>query len=313
MAYRREVAWRVFAQEYNDSDLEMKGEGDRAPSYVVTPLGAKVNRLFVVGVLTRAEPVAPDSDMWRGQVSDPTGVFHIYAGQYQPEAAAKLQELEPPCFVAVVGKSRAYRPEDGRVLVSLTPEVIREVDHDTRDEWVLETAKLTRMRLDAVDEARSGDDKDARGLARDGFPNQLAEGVFDALPHYGEDRIEDYHRMVKASLDYLVSGSSSFAAADQPAAPEPGFSSGSQVEEVDPDTEEIVAEDDEDDEDDLEAEETAFRLIKEFEDDKGAPWEDILAQMEDEGYSETEVEEALNRLMDKGRIYEPILGRLKPS
>ena len=43
----REVAWRLFAGEYNESNFEVGGGGDRAPTYVVTPLGARVNRLFV--------------------------------------------------------------------------------------------------------------------------------------------------------------------------------------------------------------------------------------------------------------------------
>src|SRR5213593_3675109 len=69
----REVAWRLFASEYNDTTLEMDGGGERAPSYVVTPLGAKVNRVFVVGVITDVENVGTDiQPMWRARVSDPT-------------------------------------------------------------------------------------------------------------------------------------------------------------------------------------------------------------------------------------------------
>src|SRR5439155_1729906 len=92
----REVAWRLFASEYNDANLEAEGTGERPPSYVVTPLGAKVNRVFVVGVITDVENVGTDGQpMWRARVSDPTGTFHVYAGQYQPEAASALSKLQP--------------------------------------------------------------------------------------------------------------------------------------------------------------------------------------------------------------------------
>ncbi|TLZ92311.1 MAG: hypothetical protein E6J98_05860, partial [Methanobacteriota archaeon] len=105
----REVAWRLFASEYNDANLETEGTGERPPSYVVTPLGAKVNRVFVVGVITDVENVGTDGQpMWRARVSDPTGTFHVYAGQYQPEAASALSKLKPPVFGAIVGKSRIY-------------------------------------------------------------------------------------------------------------------------------------------------------------------------------------------------------------
>src|SRR2546428_10884082 len=110
----REVAWRLFASEYNDATLEMDGGGERAPSYVVTPLGAKVNRVFVVGVITDVENVGTDiQPMWRARVSDPTGTFRIYAGQYQPEAAATLSKLKPPVFGAIGGQSRIDSPQAG--------------------------------------------------------------------------------------------------------------------------------------------------------------------------------------------------------
>lgn len=46
----REVARRVFAQEMKDSNLTSRDENDQyAPQYVLTPTGAKVNRIFLVG------------------------------------------------------------------------------------------------------------------------------------------------------------------------------------------------------------------------------------------------------------------------
>ena len=43
----REQAWRVFAGEYNNTTCKVVGEGEKEPSYVITPLGAKINRLFI--------------------------------------------------------------------------------------------------------------------------------------------------------------------------------------------------------------------------------------------------------------------------
>src|SRR2546428_8501884 len=107
----------------------MDGAGDRAPSNIVAPLGAKVNRVFVVGVITDVENVGSDiQPMWRARVSDPTGTFHIYAGQYQPEAAATLSKLKPPVFGAIVGKSRIYSPEAGTVVTFIPAARIQTVD-----------------------------------------------------------------------------------------------------------------------------------------------------------------------------------------
>ncbi|MBU4189425.1 MAG: hypothetical protein KJ886_00310, partial [Candidatus Thermoplasmatota archaeon] len=123
----RETAWRVFAEEFNNATYEIKG-GEKQASYVVTPLGAKISRLFIVGVLTEKETVG--ENMLRARISDPTGVFTVYAGQYQPLAAQKLTEIEPPAFVAVIGKSKTYSPEENVVYTSVRPEIVKEVDAD---------------------------------------------------------------------------------------------------------------------------------------------------------------------------------------
>ena len=88
----REVAWRVFAGEYSSSNFEIKGEGERAPSYIVTPIGAMINRVFLVGVLTDLDNIGTGEEpLWRARLSDPTGTFYVSSGQYQPEATATLR------------------------------------------------------------------------------------------------------------------------------------------------------------------------------------------------------------------------------
>ena len=176
----REVAWRVFAREYNDADYAFKeGDDERAPNYVATPTGAKINRLFVVGVLTEIERVG-DGDLLRARVSDPTGAFVVYAGQYQPDAVSFLADAETPSFVAVVGKARTYEPEDSDdVYTSIRPEGINVVDAETRDRWNVETARETLRRVEAVrDYRRTGVTPETRPPL-----HELGEVV----DHYGTD------------------------------------------------------------------------------------------------------------------------------
>jgi len=155
MAFQRETAHRAFAQEFNAARHEIKGQGEKDPSFVVTPLGAKVNRLHVVGVCTDIETVGESGEVWRARISDPTGVFTVYAGQYQPEAAQALSQIQPPQFVAVTGKARTYEPEPGSLFVSIRPESVTVVDEGTRDQWILDTARRTRDRLKAVQAVRA--------------------------------------------------------------------------------------------------------------------------------------------------------------
>ncbi|AKB14305.1 hypothetical protein SAMN02910340_01848 [Methanosarcina thermophila] len=159
----REAARRVFAQELKDSNLTSRDENDQyAPQYILTPTGAKVNRIFLVGTLIEKEDIGTDSEYWRGRISDPTGSFLVYAGQYQPEAAQFLSECEPPAFVAVVGKTSTYITDDGNILTSIRPESIQQVDELTRDLWVLDTAKQTLERIKAVEAEEDPDAKLAK-------------------------------------------------------------------------------------------------------------------------------------------------------
>ena len=107
-AGRREVAYRLFAAEFEDADYSYsESDEERAPNYVVTPTGARLNRVFVIGVLTEVEEAG--EDILRARIVDQTGAFVVYAGQYQPEAQAFFERADLPAFVAVTGKARSKK------------------------------------------------------------------------------------------------------------------------------------------------------------------------------------------------------------
>ena len=185
---RREVAYRLFAAEFDDSELSYsESDEERAPNYVVTPTGARVNRLFAVGVLTEVGDVNPE--MVRGRLVDPTGAFVTYAGQYQPEALAVLERADPPAFFSLSGKARTYEPDDGdRIYSSVRPETVSEVDAETRDRWVATAAERTLERIgvmaSAIESGLVGDQLRA-ALAEAGVDERLADGVALAVDYYG--------------------------------------------------------------------------------------------------------------------------------
>jgi hypothetical protein len=184
----REVARRLFAAEYDAATMSYsESDEERAPNYVVTPTGARVNRLFAVGVLTATESV--NEDMLRARIVDPTGAFVAYAGQYQPDALAFLERADPPAFVALTGKARTFQPEDSeQVFTSARPETVAEVDADTRDRWTVSAAEATLRRVSLFDAALSSglrdDDLEAH-LREHGVEEALAAGVPRAIDHYG--------------------------------------------------------------------------------------------------------------------------------
>jgi len=180
----REVAQRVFAREFNDgSETFKESDEERAPVYLLLPTGERANRIFFVGTLTETEDVGSDSEYWQGRVVDPTGTFYVYAGQYQPEAASALRELEPPEYVAVAGKPRTFETDDGETNVAVRPESITVVDDAARDRWVVEAAERTIERIQSFDD-------DTNEYAR------MAAERYD-LP------VENYRRAAVSALESL--------------------------------------------------------------------------------------------------------------
>ncbi|MCA1811969.1 MAG: hypothetical protein LC623_08165 [Halobacteriales archaeon] len=319
--FQREVAHRAFALEFNASRHEIKGQGEKDPSFLVTPLGAKVNRVHVVGVCTDVEPVGESGEVWRARISDPSGVFSVYAGNYQPEAAAAIAALEgkTPCFVAVTGKARTYEPEPGSVFVSIRPETVAVVDEATRDQWLLDTARRTKERLDAVRAVRIEPQSSLEALTGRGIAKPVAEGALLAQQHYGLTDVERFAHAVKQCVTPLLPGGSvpvvrlekrevpgfapqpqQAAPADPPAstwrpptpAPKPDAAAEAATEALD---------------------NGVLANVQRLEGQKGARWDDILQASAVGGVTAEDVEEALNRLMDKGLVYEPTLGILKTT
>ena len=313
---KREAAWRIFAGEYNDSTLEIKGEGEMAPSYVVTPLGAKVNRIFVIGVLTDVENVSEDGDLVRAHISDPTGVFTLYSGSYQKEVTDALSGIQSPAFVAVIGKVRTYKPEDSDdIYVSIRPEKVMEVDANVRDKWILETCKNTKDRIEAVIEAMKMDESNEFELRKLGFSKDLSEGIVAALKAYKNIDLNKYVKIIQESLQYLVPGNT-----EPPKTNKPKNQKEIEQEEnvsepktQEPAPEEKTEEDEESDKDFAEIEENVLKTIKKIEGDDGAAWDTITDNCEKQGLGKDTIEEALTSLMDKGLIYEPVLGTIKTT
>ncbi|MFO1533649.1 MAG: hypothetical protein ABR562_08180 [Thermoplasmatota archaeon] len=306
---QREVAHRAFALEFNGSRHEIKGQGEKDPSFLVTPLGAKVNRVHVVGVCTDVEPVGESGEVWRARISDPSGVFHVYAGNYQPEAAQALSQLKPPQYVAVTGKARTYEPEPGSVFVSIRPESVTVVDQATRDQWVLDTARRTTERLKAAKAAAGG--ADAPTLVSQGISPPNAEGAVLARSHYGAADTSRFGAMARQAVSHLLPGGEvpvhrierTAAAQPTPSAEPTAWKPPAGPAKPSPEQEAATEA----------LDNSVLASVKKLEGQKGARWDDILSNAGTGGVGAEEVEEALNRLMDKGLVYEPTLGILKST
>ena len=206
--FSREVARRIYAEELKSSNYSFRDGEDQhqyAPSYLLTPTGAKCNRVFLVGTLIEKDDIGGDTEYWRGRVVDPTGSILIYAGQYQPEAAQVLAGLETPCFVAVVGKPNLYQTDDGNIIISLRAESISQANESTRNQWIQDTARRTLERLSDLSRVRlppAGEDFTTADSMPAEASSSAAMDAEKAMQHYHTD-IEHFRQMTIRALSAL--------------------------------------------------------------------------------------------------------------
>jgi len=297
----RETAWRVFATELNSTTLEIKATEEKQPSYIVTPLGAKINRVLIAGVMTEKENIGSEEEpMWKARIQDVSGSFYINVGRFQPEASAAIADIEIPSFVAAVGRVRTYTTDDQRVFVSVRPEHIVPIDESVRNEWILETAKSTWKRLKNTKKVLGMGDATEQDLIKSGMSPTEAFGITYALDNYGQmpdstlylKTIQAALRMLLPDRDVDLGFPEDYSdEPDEIEMPENGESSGNNAAQL---------------------EDMILRLLEELDTDgKGAPREELERRAEAEGISSIELEEVSNTLMDKGLVYEPNLRYLK--
>lgn len=281
--YVREVAHRIFAVELKESNLQVKeGQDQFSPQYLITPTGAKCNRVFIVGTLTEKEDIGTDSEFWRGRIVDPTGAFFVTAGQYQPEAAQMLAKTAPPEFVAVIGKPTTFTTKEGNVLTSIRAESMHIVDGATRDKWIVETAMLTLKRLEKL----AGSEPDA----------------LKAREHYNT-KVESYKELVNKAVLSLKDDAGASApsssippAVQAPAAKAPDAAAPSDKAKPDEEMKNFV-------------EQQIIALNK----GEGVKYTALGNPCKGAGITLIQMETAIKGLMNEGRVYEPKPGVLIPA
>jgi len=194
----RQSAVRIFAQEYSESSLIERGLGEYDPSFVITKLGAKVNRCLICGGLERMERRDGDSGpFYRGQVRDPSGTHYFDVAPFQPELHPDAEELlarfetGDSILVSIVGRQKSNESEDGGIFTSIRAESFTEIDMEAYKSWLVEAADATLRRLEAY-AASQGAELTEESLRGAGVPSDLVSGMIKSREHYSEFDTEAY-------------------------------------------------------------------------------------------------------------------------
>jgi uncharacterized protein len=299
----REPAWRVVSRELESSLEEERGSGERAASYVISPFGARMNRVLLGGTLSPAESIGrdPAQPFWRSRLSDPTGAVAVTAGGFQPRAMAQLRASDSPRPALVVGKVHLYKGRDGTGFLSVRAEALRPVGENEERAVLAEAIGQTLDRLDLVDRLSRARPESVETLAQEGVPAVWIAAAQESARRYPDvDRVQ-FRRELRAAIR-RVAGLS--RASDVPSPPP--------TVQIRRDPPPLPAEPP------SAAERAEESLVLEFLDqvadaslDAYADRRELLARVGSRGIGPARAEAVLTRLEDEGVVEEPIVGKLR--
>lgn len=297
---KRQSAWHMLASEFSEATLNEKGSGEYDPSFVITKLGAKVNRVVVAGLLERLEvrETSNGSTLYQGQMRDPSGVHYFSVGDYASESMRELTlslvektEVGEPVLLLMVAKSRWYQTDEGAVYTSLRPEEACEIDAQRYALWLTRASEDTLQRMKHYSDSLAAEPT-REGLVAAGIPEHMIDGLLVSRNHYGDIDVETYTLNVMQALDIAegrMDAASQPVAAPTPTESEDGQSTG-------------------EDSGESEVKDTLVSIIEQLDQGDGVDFETVLTNAVARGFDRGLAEEKLDELSNEGTLHEPRFG-----
>lgn len=203
----REVAWRVTAHELLSSSQEEKGEGEWARSYVISPLGGRMNRLLMAGTVTVSNGEPRGSNGVRGTLADATGSVPLAASSFQPNGQSDLASISAPTPAFVVGKAALFRGAGTLPVASVRVEAIRPLPDSEYRSVSTEIAAQTLERLELVLRMRAGGGPSDAELVRAGISPVWVRGARVSIERYPTFDPSPFIHSLRKILSSLQQGS----------------------------------------------------------------------------------------------------------
>jgi len=299
---QRQPAWLMLASEFGESTLNEKGSGEFDPTFVITKLGAKVNRIIVSGLVERLElrETSNGSQMYQGQLRDPSGLHYFSVGEYASESMREfiVQLLDKvdsgePVLLSMTAKARWYQTDEGAVYTSLRPEEAAVVSRDRYASWLVRACAATLERLDQHQKSLNCEPT-KEAMLKEGIRPEMVEGLLSAQTHYGQIDTEGYRLNVMQALD-IAEGK---MAAATTAPPTLNLS-------------EPQAEDDANGNDGEGLHGVILECIQAMDNGEGVDFESLVRNLAARGFSREQSEAELDTMSDDGVLHEPRFGWFK--
>jgi hypothetical protein len=285
----------MLATQFGESTLNEKGSGEFDPSFVITKLGSKVNRVIVAGLLERLEPrdTANGSVLYQGQIRDPSGVHYLSVGDYASDSMRELTlQLSPrvesgePILLLMVAKTRLFQTEEGAIYTSLRPEEACEIDSNRYATWLTRTCQDTLQRMKTFTDSLDFEPT-IESLTKENVASHMIEGLVASRNHYGEIDLEHYNLNIMQALD-IAEGKIEAAST--------------------PPQQQLVSSQEDGSDNSDELGEILLDIIKKLDQGEGVDFETLITNASARGFSRSVAEEKIESLSDEGSIHEPAFG-----
>ena len=299
----------MLASEFTDSTLSQQGSGEFDPMFIITKLGAKVNRVIVAGMLERLDPreTSNGSTLWQGQLRDPSGLHFFSVGDYASESMRELTiqlstriEDGESIMMLMTAKARYFQNEEGAVYTSLRPEEAAVVTREVYRNWLVRASQGMLERME-MQEKSSSMEKTNEALSSANIPGHMIEGLLLANEHYGEIDVEPYRLNIMNALDIAEDKVPSFTGSSNPA-PQASL----QVEDETEDSSE-----DESNEVGTDLKQVLLDLIARLDQGEGVDFDTLLSNAAARGHDRDASESSLDELTEDGSVHEPRFGWFK--
>jgi len=298
----REPAWRVTTRELELSTVEERGQGTRVASYLLSPFGARMNRVALSGTLGAPQAIGRDepSSFWRASLVDPLGAVAVTAGSFQPRAMVELRAAPADRPAIVVGKVHRFVGRDGFASVSVRAEAVRSVAEADERATLAETLRQTLDRLDLIERIEHEPSVADAALRLGGYPDGWIAAAREALRRYPDADRRGYRAGLRPAVAHVA------GVRLAPPAPPDGAVRVT-VDRPKPPPPEPTAHE-------REAEAEFLGLVDaaaEGSEDGYADVREVLRRLADRGVGPEQAEAVLGRLEEGGVLEEPIVGKLR--
>jgi len=279
---RREPAYPMLIQDViSSAKEEILNEEGYQRRFFISATGARMYRVVLAGILMDKMDIGSEgSPIFRLRIADPTGGISFTLGRYTPELLSRVDKLETTYPVVLIGKVTSFLSKSGEEVVTINPEEIRHITKEERSQWNLLAVRDAMSRLWVLG-------------GRGPLPGRWMNVPRPDDPRGGEDLDEKARDMIKDTLRFL---NKSFFAKELdrlalgPRSPVESEEGSDPLEEY---------------------ENMVLGIINDLDRGSGTRWDELVDYMDRNRLSRNVIEEVIANLLDKGMVYEPVLGYLK--